>query len=411
MKKENHCTQRYHAYFQKWAAVLVGLALILTAGCSRQTAQQDQYMPPDHVTLVQFSGSGTERAVLLAWDAPDTQAAVVQYVVYGIQEGRVLAEFAEPLDDAQIQALEGAEEVARTENREHAEIIGNQDYCFFVTAVYDPDTESSPSNLVCTGGAYLDPVDSGAARDFDREEVNGDENDDNKVSDMQDIDQDNRGLCFNPYYPAVVDASYAYQVTGTRDWVQIHTITEMSEEGFKEEVVQDLVTHIYQWECLPEGLVNTYGGVMTTENDTVHTASDTEGITIPSSISLGDTWTQTSELTSSDGMGEGELKRSVTLHRSAAAIETVTVPAGTFEAIRVDYDLEMHAAMETSDGHTLPFAIDSSAGSEWYVKDIGLIKKTAGVDLERMDTPEGPSVPIQLEFHGVFELIEFSLPW
>jgi len=66
--------------------------------------------------------------------------------------------------------------------------------------------------------------------------------------------------------------------------------------------------------------------------------------------------------------------------------------------------------METSDGHSLPLGIDYSSGSEWYVENIGLIKKTAGVKLDSMDTPDGPSVPITIDTEGVYELIEYNLP-
>jgi hypothetical protein len=66
--------------------------------------------------------------------------------------------------------------------------------------------------------------------------------------------------------------------------------------------------------------------------------------------------------------------------------------------------------METTDDHSLILSVDYSSGSEWYVENIGLIKKTAGVKLDSMDTPDGPSVPISIDAEGVYELIEYNLP-
>jgi len=403
---------RYRSYMIKAAFILLIFTLTLAAvSCKQETAASKiEYLPPLNLSITGFTGSGEGVTINLVWDEPDTNSKVIQYIVYKIDVGA--AQKVEPGNEEEINQdwlYKNAEEIYQTAHKNCKHLIGNRDYCFFVTAIYEGDIHSEPSNIACSG-SDIDIPSGGSGM--------GENNGDGSIAEeVKDSDQKDFGLdtilsgpCGNPYYPIVKGASYAYQVTGTRSWIQTHTILDVNEKGFTEEVVQDIVTNTYEWECMSEGLINTYSGIMTTENDTVNTTSAGEGITIPASILIGDTWKQTCQLISSDGKGQGELQRSLTYNRTAITIETVTVPAGTFEAIRVDYDLEADASMETSDGHSLPLGIDYSSGSEWYVENIGLIKKTAGVKLDSMDTPDGPSVPISIDTEGVYELIEYNLP-
>ncbi len=405
---------RHKGYLSKIMVMLLIMSLIFIISSCRQDkgSAEAEYPPPRDLYIEGFIGSGEDRAVNLAWETPDTEYNFINYAVYRFNVGGYLDIELENEEETNLDLLyKNAEEITRTTDTNYKHIIGNKNYCFYVTAVYDGDIESKPSNFLCPDVGTYDPVRPGTGEDGGNgngEDLNGDHK---KESENDTLGRDTSGLCFSPYYPVTYGASYTYQVTGTNSWIQTHTITEVYAEGFTEEVVQDFATHTYEWKCLPEGLVNTYGGTMVTDNDSVATSSDVDGITVPASISVGDIWTQTCDLVSSDGKGEGELHRSVTFNRTAAAIEEVTVPAGTFEAIRVDYDLEMSATLVTHDGHSLPLFVDYTSGSEWFVEDIGLVKKTAGVDIDKMDTPEGPSVQLSIEASGVHELIEYSLPW
>jgi hypothetical protein len=418
VKKEKAITITawYKEYPVKFTVIfLIASLILMVTSCSQAAdAGEAEYPPPQNLQIEGLTGSGADRVVDLSWSKPDTKSKVIQYFAYKIDAG--LARDIEPenIGETDKDLLhENAEEIAKTTDTNCKYTIGNNDYCFFVTAIYEGGVESSPGNIVCTGaGIDTPPAGSGTGENSGG---SADTAEDKEESDLKTpgLDAVPGGPCGNPYYPVIPEASFTYQITGTVSGTQTHTITDAGEDGFTEEVAQDLashITYIYEWICLPEGLVNTYAGVMITESDTVDTTSDGDGITIPASISVGDTWTQTCNLISSDGKGEGELHRSVTYKRTAAAIETVTVPAGTFEAVRVDYDLEMDASMETSDGHSLPLNVDYGSGSEWYVEGVGLVKKTAGVDLDRMDTPEETSVSIGFEASGVYDLTEYSLP-
>ncbi|MDD5622069.1 MAG: prepilin-type N-terminal cleavage/methylation domain-containing protein [Actinomycetota bacterium] len=86
------------------------------------------YSPPRNLHITGYSGSGNNRTVNLAWDAPDTQQVIIQYVVY-----------------------RNAIEIGRTADTNYQNIIGSSNYNFHITAIYEDGTESSPSNTVTTG--------------------------------------------------------------------------------------------------------------------------------------------------------------------------------------------------------------------------------------------------------------------
>jgi hypothetical protein len=406
----------HKGYLIKLAVIFLTASFILmVTSCGRAAeAGVAEYPPPQNLQIAGLRGSGADRIINLSWDEPDKMSKVIQYIAYKV-DGELAQKIGpENVGETDKDLLhESAEEIERTTDTNCEYTIGNNDYCFFVTAIYEGGIESGPGNIVCTGaGMDTSPTGSGTG-DNDGGSTDSAEGKDESDLKTPGLDIIPSGPCGNPYYPVVSGATYTYQITGTVSGTQTHTITDVFEDGFKEEVVQDLaahITHIYEWVCLPEGLINTFAGVMITESDTVETTSDGDGITIPASISVGDTWIQTCNLISSDGKGEGELHRALTYKRTAAAVETVTVPAGTFEAVRVDYDLEVDASMETNDGDSLPLIVDYSSGSEWYVEGVGLVKRTLGVDLDKIDTPEEQSVSIGFEAHGVYELTEYSLP-
>jgi len=86
-----------------------------------------EHPPPQNLSIAGYSGGGNNRNVNLAWDAPDTQLLIVEYVVY-----------------------RNGVEVGRTTGTIFSNKIGKNNYTFFITAIYEDETESGPSNEVTT---------------------------------------------------------------------------------------------------------------------------------------------------------------------------------------------------------------------------------------------------------------------
>ncbi len=410
MKKYN---QKY--LMIKVGAILLVLGLMLMGvACSQDTdVSESEYLPPTNLHIAGFSGTGANRAVALAWDAPDTAYEVVQYAVYKMDAGA----------DEDIM-FENAIEVGRTADTNYEKILGNKDYHLYVVAIYPGDAQSGPGNVVRTAMDMADasgPV-SGAGDDTDTEpaeETNNDTDLETRKDNGLDIGlesfcQDALGFCYNPYYPVALGAARTYQVTGASSPVT-NTITDLSEDGFTETWVSPDSTIMQKWECLPEGLVNMSSAfdeeTLAAVTDEIRVVGDAtvEGISIPVPLNIGDSWEQTSSGAISPDDDDAKLIFTTTVSRTAVGMETVTVPAGTFEAIRVDSIVVMDSILDTPEG-TLPFLTSTSAGSLWLAEGIGAVKITSGIVAEGKEIKPGKELPIWFEATITHELIAYELP-
>jgi hypothetical protein len=187
--------------------------------------------------------------------------------------------------------------------------------------------------------------------------------------------------CGNPYYPVVNGAEWNY--TGPSGPFS-HSIATGSEGAFTINVESADSKFVLQGLCLEGGdlnLLQAPGNSLTYEGESGGSALKTisnEGITLPGDIQIGDDWSQTlgMEAITSDG------KTGYILENSYKAIgyETITVPAGTFYALKVE--------MESILGGSYPLK-----QTDWYVQDVGLVKSV--IDL---------GTPV------VEELVTYSIP-
>ncbi len=103
-----------------------------------------------------------------------------------------------------------------------------------------------------------------------------------------------------------------------------------------------------------------------------------EGETLPAEelFEVGYEWTATYQLQGDITM-EGIVsttQATVTINYIIAAIEEVTVPAGTFpEAYRVDSVGDISMTMDLN-GSTFPMTSVNFGSSSWYVEGVGLVK-------------------------------------
>jgi hypothetical protein len=89
------------------------------------------------------------------------------------------------------------------------------------------------------------------------------------------------------------------------------------------------------------------------------TTTSNEGITLPGDIQQGDDWSQTIGVKVS--AGDQTMDFIIDTTYTALGYETVTVPAGTFNALKIEQSADMGGSEPTI--QTL-----------WYVQDVGLVK-------------------------------------
>lgn len=177
--------------------------------------------------------------------------------------------------------------------------------------------------------------------------------------------------CGNPYYPIVDGAKWIYrtQVQDNAPTTATHSMSVLDDGSFTLTVQGNDDVFTIDGICGEDGVIlmdvpgisATYSGEgggssLSTTND--------DGVTVPDDIQVGNDWSQTiSVVASSDG--EATLSATVKTTYKALGYETVTVPAGTFYALKVEQNGSM-----TIHGSP-PF---ETHGFLWYAQGVGTVK-------------------------------------
>ncbi len=190
--------------------------------------------------------------------------------------------------------------------------------------------------------------------------------------------------CYHPFLPVIDGATWTFHDAMESDYTLTMSIIDENTFTMVQELHDDGTIFSVDWYCSEDGLLQgTFANV-----DFFDDSSDFEGMDLsfetlnwegqtlpnPDLIEIGYTWTASYTL-SSDFVMEGftsEMIMQVTIDYVIAAIEEITVPAGTFsEAYRVD----SASVIEMSFGDPpIPINVVDYTFSNWYVVDIGLVK-------------------------------------
>lgn len=189
------------------------------------------------------------------------------------------------------------------------------------------------------------------------------------------------GACDNPYMPVIVGATWNYNLTGPTPDTYVHSILSVEADGFTEQdVFTSGTTRQGQWECENGNLIalNPSGGgsqsISAEGNAVDFKTTALEGVTMPASLNPGDSWSQslTLEGTQTVNSESYPVSNQVTQACTAAGVESVTVPAGTFDAMRVDCQVDMNITIDIAGSpFTTPIAL---VNTNWYALKVGLVK-------------------------------------
>jgi len=198
-----------------------------------------------------------------------------------------------------------------------------------------------------------------------------------------------QGLCSNPLYPVKTGATWTYNSTGSLsgDFSFTDTITALREDGFTLSSQINGVTLTQEWVCKPEGLASltfgggAAGGISTSGAKMDLTTSNVQGVILPKTISAGDQWPY-----SLDFEGDIELTGMTAETQGTAGFtfnalgeESVTVPAGTFNALKIHVDLRLDMEI-TYSGFTAP-AVITIPSDVWYAPGVGWVKAASSGDI------------------------------
>src|SRR6266542_2488349 len=187
------------------------------------------------------------------------------------------------------------------------------------------------------------------------------------------------GQCANQYYPVREGATWSYASTGSPagNYNYTDSITAVRADGYTLTSQFGDLTRTQEWACRPEGLVALQlgGGALTSQNLKLEvTTQNASGVSYPAKINTGDTWDYTLDFTGKmDVAGNsGDASGNDKVHFNALGIESVSVPAGTFDAMKVQVDTTLNINV-TYQGVSVPVAVTSSY-NYWYAEGVGWVK-------------------------------------
>jgi hypothetical protein len=214
--------------------------------------------------------------------------------------------------------------------------------------------------------------------------------------------QSNTGsFCDDTTYPVVEGATWTFKGTGDGGQsTRVDTITDVGTNSF---LIESKVTDssgttasVVTWTCTADGLVMSmsdggqFSGVAQSSAASAQMSTlSVTGVTLPIAFGPGDNWTQISEYQLTSPTYTGPLTYIIEI--TVTGEESVSVPAGTFDALR----LEMHGTLSFGDEEG---SMDQGVES-WYVPGIGTVREVSGASFGG-----GPA------YTQTFELTSYSIP-
>lgn len=192
------------------------------------------------------------------------------------------------------------------------------------------------------------------------------------------------GDCSNPFYPVVEGRTlrYANNIPGLG--VTEHTITHSDVTDTSFTATTDLGEGnvlTQTWTCSGEGLLQPEFSQLPTGEDVTLTIEfvESSGLTIPAAdqFEAGSSWTTryVANATLSDsGAGEMLMEQTTELTHTVIGPESITVPAGTFEAMRVETAGNV-SAVTTVGGVSVPPTEFTLNFVSWYAEGVGLVRQ------------------------------------
>jgi hypothetical protein len=214
------------------------------------------------------------------------------------------------------------------------------------------------------------------------------------------------GNCTNPLFPVVYRAVWDYQAENPviGDYSFSYEIGPVGADGFLLTVEYSTgVAADLEWTCDAGDLIqleagNGPAGVMASLGGTwgFTETGNHFGVTLPANVSAGDTWLQSMDLggqvhlpNNTIGSAEGTYSASY----SATGMEEVSVPAGTFDAMRIEVQA-LYDLVVTVEGMDVPMPFPTSM-TLWYAPGVGLVKA------ENMN---------EITTYEIIELWRYSIP-
>lgn len=187
------------------------------------------------------------------------------------------------------------------------------------------------------------------------------------------------GFCANDFYPLRSDKTWHYSITsGDVDSEYSITFKDITDSSFMSVQTFPGMTNEVEWQCDANGMLSSSYSNMSfaSTSDVSYDTLEVSGVALlpDDQWEIGSSWSMTYkvQVTINSGGTEIQAEGQIDINREIAAIEEISVPAGTYSnAYRVDSIGTMDITLMGSQTST-PLVY-----SDWYVRDVGLVKSSS----------------------------------
>lgn len=188
--------------------------------------------------------------------------------------------------------------------------------------------------------------------------------------------------CANEYFPVKQGATYAYSSTGSPSgpYTFSRAVTNVRADGFTLTTQVKGIEIVQEWACKPEGLTAAQmsgtdaTSILAFEKFAELTSSNVSGVILPPVIAPGAEWAYALDI---QGVERKEISPATMTGRVAVTFlagnkESVTVPAGTFEALAIEVNTVIDFNVASA-SNVVQLTLDSTY-TLWYAPGVGWIK-------------------------------------
>jgi hypothetical protein len=205
------------------------------------------------------------------------------------------------------------------------------------------------------------------------------------------------GGCTNAYFPVASGASWSYDSTGSDagDFSITRTLSGVSDTGFTQNDDIAGTSGTILWSCNNGNLTSlTSGssGTVVSRGSTILTIDSVNatGYVIPGAFTDGTTWSESLSVTGtsvdpSDGKKSSMVSDSTT-NCTTAGTESVKVPAGTFDTLKITCLSNQVATVTLDSGASTEPVTTIVNSTQWYALGIGLVQKVNAGDAAGVET-------------------------
>jgi hypothetical protein len=192
------------------------------------------------------------------------------------------------------------------------------------------------------------------------------------------------GGCTNAYFPLSSGATWSYASTGSLagDYTYTRTISGLGSMGFTTNDAFSGVTRTVTWSCDNGNLTSLASGSSGTlvsgssMRMTVDSVSAT-GYVIPNAFTDGKTWSEALSISGTNMQGateKGTVVSDVVTSCATAGAESVKVPAGTFDTVKITCLSNQVATVTLTVGGSTGPVTTIQNSTQWYAQGVGMVQ-------------------------------------